>query len=162
MRVRIKICGITRLEDALEAARLGADALGFIFHRPSPRYLEPEKAAAIIENLPAFVTTVGVVVDLACEEVRRIADLSGVDRVQLSGSESPDCCRSLGLKWIKGIRVKGPEDLEALYSYGQGRCFLLDSFVKGAHGGTGKAFNWELAAGAGRFGRIILAGGLTP
>ncbi|HUU30227.1 MAG TPA: phosphoribosylanthranilate isomerase [archaeon] len=162
MRVRVKICGITRLEDALAAARLGAHAVGFVFHPPSPRYIEPASAAAIVKKLPAFLTTVGVFVDLDQETVRCTAALSGVDVVQLHGSESPEYCQGLGLKWIKSFRIGSPEDLKLLAPYGADRDFLLDSSIEGLPGGTGRTFNWEWAAGAGRYGRIILAGGLTP
>jgi len=162
LRVRVKICGITRLEDALAAARLGAHAVGFVFHPPSPRYIEPASAAAIVKKLPAFLTTVGVFVDLDQETVRCTAALSGVDVVQLHGSESPEYCQGLGLKWIKSFRIGSPEDLKLLAPYGADRDFLLDSSIEGLPGGTGRTFNWEWAAGAGRYGRIILAGGLTP
>jgi phosphoribosylanthranilate isomerase len=162
VKIRIKVCGITRAEDALKATKLGADAVGFVFHRPSPRYIEPAAAAAIIDKLPGFVTTVGVFFDLEQEEVRRIASEAHLDRVQLCGSESPEYCSSLGLRWIKGFRLKTREDLELLASYGSGRDFLLDSYVSGVPGGTGERFNWEWAKEAGRYGRIILAGGLDP
>lgn len=162
MKIRIKVCGITRAEDALKATDLGADAVGFVFHRPSPRYIEPAAAAAIIDKLPGFVTTVGVFVDLEQDEVRRIAGEAHLDRVQLCGSESPEYCSSLGLRWIKGFRLKTREDLELLASYGSGLDFLLDSYVTGVPGGTGQRFNWEWAKEAGRYGRIILAGGLDP
>ena len=162
MKVRIKVCGITRDEDALKAAELGADAVGFVFHRPSPRYIEPAAAAEITARLPGFVTTVGVFVDLEQEKLRRIAGEVHLDRVQLSGCESPEYCNSLGLRWIKGFRLKAREDLDLLAGYGSGRDFLLDSYVEGVPGGTGQRFNWEWAKEAGRFGRIILAGGLAP
>ena len=161
MKVRIKVCGITRAEDALLAAELGADAVGFVFHRPSPRYIEPAAAAAITAGLPGYVTTVGVFVDLEQEQVRRIASEAHLDRVQLSGSEPPGYCSSLGLRWIKGFRLKTRDDLGLLARYGSGRDFLLDSYVEGVPGGTGQKFNWEWAREAGRHGRIILAGGLA-
>jgi len=162
MKIRIKVCGITRTEDALKAAELGADAVGFVFHRPSPRYIEPATAAEITARLPGFVTTVGVFVDLEQEELRRIAGEAHLDRVQLSGCESPEYCSSLGLRWIKGFRLKAREDLDLIARYGRGRDFLLDSYVQGLPGGTGQTFNWEWAKEAGRYGRIILAGGLDP
>ena len=162
MSVRIKICGITRMEDALAASELGADALGFVFHPPSPRYIEPERAANIIAGLPSFITVVGVFADLPREEVRKIAAVAGLDRVQLSGEETPEYCRALGLRWIKAFRLAGREDLERIPAYGRGREFLLDSHVKGVPGGTGKKFDWQWAAEARRYGRVILAGGLDP
>ena len=160
MGVLVKICGITRLEDALEACRLGADALGFVFHKPSPRYIEPEKAAEIISNVPRLVTTVGVFVDLPAEEVRDIAVTTGLDRAQLSGQESPEYCRGLGVNWIKGFRLSSKNDLKKISEYETGGDILLDSYVKGVPGGTGESFNWEWAAMARTHGRVILAGGL--
>lgn len=162
MSVRIKICGITRLEDALVAAELGADALGFVFHKPSPRYIEPEKAASIIGKIPRLVTTVGVFVDLPAGQLREIVATAGLDRAQLSGAESPEYCRALDVSWIKGFRLATEEDLGQISAYGTGVDILLDSFVKGVPGGTGKKFNWEWAATARSHGRVILAGGLGP
>jgi phosphoribosylanthranilate isomerase len=162
VKIRIKICGITRAEDALKAAELGVDAIGFVFHLPSPRYIEPAAAAAIIDKLPGFLTTVGVFVDLEQEQVRRIASEAHLDRLQLCGSESPEYCSSLGLRWIKAFRLKTREDIKLLAPYGSGRDFLLDSYLEGVPGGTGETFNWEWAKEAGKYGRIILAGGLTP
>ncbi|HLA41099.1 MAG TPA: phosphoribosylanthranilate isomerase, partial [Candidatus Glassbacteria bacterium] len=162
MSVRVKICGITRREDALAACELGADALGFIFHRLSPRYVAPEAVREIVSALPSFVATVGVVVDLPAEEISRLAGISGVDRVQLSGDESPEFCNSLGLHWFKAIKIRREEDIERLENFGACGTYLLETYVEGLAGGTGKSFNWEWAARAGRFGRIILAGGLTP
>ena len=162
MSTRVKICGITNIEDALAACELGADALGFVFHKPSPRYIEPEKAAEIIADIPRFVTTVGVLVDLKAEDVRRIAATATLDRVQLCGEESPEYCGSLGVSWIKAIRVAAREDIDLISKYTSGGDFLLDTFVKGIAGGTGKIFNWEWAAAARSHGRVILAGGLGP
>ncbi len=162
MSVRIKICGITRLEDALVAAELGADALGFVFHKPSPRYIEPEKAAGIIGKISRLVTTVGVFVDLPTGQLREIVATAGLDRAQLSGAESPEYCRTLGVNWIKGFRLATEEDLGQISAYGTDADILLDSYVKGVPGGTGKKFNWEWAAAARSHGRVILAGGLGP
>ncbi len=162
MSTRIKICGITRLGDALAACELGVDALGFVFHKPSPRYLDPEKAAGIISKIPRLVTTVGVFVDLPPEELRQIVSTAGLDRAQLSGDESPQYCRALGVSWIKGFRLAVREDLGKIPAYAAGGDFLLDSYVKGVPGGTGRKFNWEWAALARSHGRVILAGGLGP
>ena len=161
MGVRVKICGITRLEDALEACRLGADALGFVFHKTSPRYIAPEKAAEIIRNVPGLVTTVGVFVDLPARELDHIAKITGLDRAQLSGQESPEYCRNLGVNWIKGFRLSSKSDLKKISEYETGGDILLDSYVKGVPGGTGETFNWEWAAMASTHGRVILAGGLN-
>lgn len=162
MSTRVKICGITRPEDALAACELGADALGFVFHKPSPRYIEPEEAAEIIGEIPRLVTTVGVFVDLPQEDIRKIVVTAGIDRAQLSGEESPEYCRSLGVSWIKTFRIAEENDISRITEYTSGGDFLLDSYVKGVPGGTGKSFNWEWAAAARSHGRVILAGGLAP
>ena len=161
--VRIKICGITNSGDALLAAELGAHALGFIFYNKSPRYVTPDKARQIIGQLPPFVATVGVFVDEDAVTVREIASLAGLDWVQLHGSESPDYCRSLGRRVIKGFRVKGQEIFSKLTEYqGAAQAFLLDTYKPGTPGGTGETFDWELARQVKKCGPIILAGGLTP
>jgi phosphoribosylanthranilate isomerase len=162
MSTRIKICGITRLEDAIAAADLGVDALGFVFHPPSPRYIEPERAGEIIRRLPPFVTTVGVFVDREAVGVRETAALAGLDAAQLHGSETPEYCRGLGIRWIKGFRLRSAEDLARLAPYGPDADLLLDSYAKDLSGGTGHTFDWEWAVKAGQYGRIILAGGLSP
>lgn len=158
--VRVKICGITNLEDALAAAELGADALGFVFYKGSPRYIEPEEAARIIRALPPFITAVGVFVDEPQDEISRIIRQTGIGVVQLHGHEPPEAC----LLWprvIKAIRVKELSDLEPLTRY-KTTAFLLDTYTPEALGGTGQIFNWDIALEAKRMGRVILAGGLTP
>ena len=149
--------------DALLAADLGADALGFIFHPQSPRYVAPDAARAIIAQLPPFVLSVGVFVDEEAQVVRDLAARVGLDWLQLHGSEPPDYCRSLGRRVIKGFRIKDEASLAELAPY-QGACqaFLLDTYKKGRIGGTGEAFDWHLAREARPYGPIILAGGLTP
>ncbi len=160
---RIKICGITNLTDAQLAADLGAHALGFIFYKKSPRYVAPDKARHIIGHLPPFVATVGVFVDEDGATVREIASLSGLDWIQLHGSESPEYCRSLGRRVIKGFRVKGEEIYAQLTEYqGAAQAFLLDTYKTGTPGGTGETFDWQLAREVRKCGPIILAGGLTP
>jgi len=158
--LRVKICGVTRLEDALLAARLGADALGFNFWPGSKRYLSPAEAGAIVRRLPPFVAAVGVFVDPTREEVLRAAEASGIGVAQLHGDEPPDLCRALPLPVLKAIRVSGARSLDALGSYDvQG--FLLDS-ASAAPGGSGVAFDWSLAVAAAREHPIVLAGGLRP
>jgi phosphoribosylanthranilate isomerase len=160
--VRIKICGITNLEDAILAAELGADALGFIFYPKSSRKVAPEAAREIIAQLPPFVAAVGVFVDEAAAVVQEVAARVGLDWVQLHGQESPEYCRSLGRKVIKGFRIKDAESLRLLADYqGAAQALLLDAYKKGQVGGTGTAFDWHLAREAKPYGRIILAGGLT-
>ena len=137
--VRIKICGITNLEDALLAAELGADALGFIFYPKSPRKVEPEAARAIIAQLPPFVAAVGVFVDEAAAMVRDLAARVGLDWVQLHGQESPEYCRGLGRKVIKGFRIRDEKSLLELEPYRDAvQAFLLDTYKKGQVGGTGE------------------------
>lgn len=161
--VRIKICGITNPEDARLASELGADALGFIFHPASPRRVAPEAAREIIRQLPPFVLSVGVFVDEEAELVRDLAARLGLDWVQLHGRESPEYCRSLGLRVVKGFRIETESSLGALAEYrGAVQAFLLDTYKAGQAGGTGETFDWQLARRAQDFGAIVLAGGLTP
>ncbi len=161
--VKIKICGITNLEDALLAAGLGADALGFIFYPKSPRKVAPETAREIIAQLPPFVTSIGVFVDEAAAAVQELAARVGLDWVQLHGRESPDYCRSLGRRVLKGWRIRDESSLAELEPYrGAVQAFLLDTYRKGRVGGTGESFDWRLAREAKKYGWIILAGGLTP
>jgi phosphoribosylanthranilate isomerase len=160
--VKIKICGITNLADALLAAELGADALGFIFYPQSPRNVEPEAARAIIAQLPPFVAAVGVFVDEAAATVRDLAARVGLDWVQLHGQESPEYCRGLGNKMIKGFRIRDEKSLRELEPYRDAvQAFLLDTYKPGQVGGTGEVFDWQLAREARKYGRIILAGGLS-
>jgi phosphoribosylanthranilate isomerase len=157
--MRIKICGITNLEDALLAVELGADALGFVF-APSSRQVTPDQAAAIIRELPPFVTTVGLVVD---QDPLPILERCPVDVVQFHGSETPEQVARLGRRAVKAFRVRAVEDLEALAQYRTVSAFLLDAYVPGLAGGTGRQFPWQLAVEAHRFGKpVIVAGGLTP
>jgi phosphoribosylanthranilate isomerase len=157
---KVKICGITRLDDALAAVRLGADALGFNFWPRSKRYLPPGEARAIVRRLPSFVTAVGVFVDPTREEVLRAADQSGIAVAQLHGDEPPELCASLPLPVLKAIRVAGAHALSALASY-EVQGFLLDTPTVG-YGGSGQTFDWELAAEVARELPIVLAGGLGP
>ena len=161
--MRVKICGITNLEDALLAAELGADALGFIFFPRSPRYLTPAAARAIIDALPPFVTPVAVVVDEPAEAIEEIMAKSGCRVAQLHGQEPPAMLECLRWPAIKAVSVSSADDLTALERYPAARAFLLDTRVEGLHGGTGKTFDWTIAREARRYSKpIILAGGLTP
>ena len=158
--VKVKICGITRVEDALAAVRLGADALGFNFWPRSKRHLPPAEARAIVRRLPAFVTAVGVFVDPSREEVLRALDQSGVGVAQLHGDEPPALCASLPVPVLKAIRLDGPHALPQLASY-EVQGFLLDAPSAG-YGGSGTTCDWGLAAEVARELPIVLAGGLTP
>jgi len=160
--VRVKICGITNVHDARMAVRLGADALGFNFYPRSPRYLKPERVKAIVAALPPFVSSVGVFVDETPEEIMRICTVCGLAAAQMHGNESPAQVAAVrGVQRIKGIRVADKRDIALCQRY-HVDAFLLDAFVPGTPGGTGKTFNWNIAREARQFGSIILAGGLTP
>ncbi|WP_242396363.1 phosphoribosylanthranilate isomerase [Anaeromyxobacter oryzisoli] len=157
---RVKLCGFRRLDDALAAAALGADALGFNFWPRSKRFVEPAAARAIVARLPPGVTAVGVFVDPTREELLAAIAASGVGAVQLHGDEPPALCAGLPVPVVKAIRVEGPRSLAALASY-EVSGFLLDSPSPG-YGGSGAAFDWALAAEAAANRRVWLAGGLTP
>ena len=165
----VKICGITNLDDARAAAEAGADLLGFVFHPPSPRYLPPAQAGEIVARLRAMPETaavrcVGVFVDRCAEHICAVAARCGLDAVQLHGNESAQLVAALmarGLDVIKAVRVRDAASLSALAAY-RASAYLLDTYVAGQPGGTGRAFDWALAARAREYGRIILAGGLTP
>lgn len=159
--VRVKICGITNLEDALMAVEAGADALGFVFFRGSPRYISADRAAAIIRRLPPFIQTVGLFVNEELATVNAGADQCGLDLVQLHGEETPDYCAAVNRRIIKAFRVKDLASLDEMTNY-HVAAYLLDAWSPAAHGGTGTTFNWEIAARAAASHRIILAGGLTP
>jgi len=156
----IKICGITRLEDALCAAACGADAVGFIFHKASPRYITQERAKVIIAHLPRGIAKVGVFVNREREEVERTVDACGLDLIQLHGDESPAYCRLFPPeRVIKAVSPKTAEELRALDVYDV-RAFLVDARDTGRYGGTGKRADWELAASIRNMHPLILAGGL--
>jgi phosphoribosylanthranilate isomerase len=157
--VRVKICGITNLEDALAAVELGADALGFVFFHGSPRSITPDKAAEIVSALPPFVTTVGVFVNEEPSKVTETMGRAGISVLQLHGDELPDQC-TIWPRVIKAFRVRDFPDLRPLEHY-RTAAFLLDAYSPDAYGGTGQVFNWDIALEAQRFGRIILSGGLT-
>jgi phosphoribosylanthranilate isomerase len=162
MQVKVKICGITNFDDAMAAVESGADALGFVFFKESPRYISYTNAASIINKLPSFLTTVGVFVSERPEHIENIITMTGIDVVQLHGEEPPEKCIFMR-RVIKAIRVETLESLDSLINYREiVSAFLLDTFTHGLFGGTGKIFNWDIAIEAKQFGRIILAGGLTP
>jgi phosphoribosylanthranilate isomerase len=160
-RVRIKFCGITNLQDALDADCLGVDALGFVFYKPSPRYISPLVAAQIIEKLSPFVSTVGLFVNATLQEVSEISDLTKIDMLQYHGDESPEYCESSLKPWIKALRVGGDENLnQEVLRFRNAKAILFDSYDVERRGGTGTSFDWSLLP-AQVTCPIILAGGLN-
>ncbi|NBA82837.1 phosphoribosylanthranilate isomerase [Pseudomonas putida] len=159
--VRSKICGITRIEDALAAAEAGADAIGFVFYAKSPRAVDVRQARAIIAELPPFVTTVGLFVNASRCELNEILEVVPLDLLQFHGDETPQDCEGYHRPWIKALRVRPGDDLEAACQlYAGARGILLDTYVPGVPGGTGEAFDWSLVPA--HLGKpIILAGGLS-
>lgn len=160
--VRVKICGITNLEDALLSYFARADALGFVFYKKSPRYISPAKAANIARILPKKIKLVGVFVDEKVSKVHNIAKLCGLDMLQFHGKETPEYCKKFkGYKVIKAFRISKKEDLGCISKY-KTFAYLFDSFSKTAQGGTGNKFNWKILAQAAKMKPVIfVSGGLT-
>jgi len=162
MATAVKICGITRPEDALAAARAGAHAIGLVFYAKSPRHVTPARAAEIIRVLPPFVTTVGLFVDATAEEVRAALAEAPVGLLQFHGDETPEFCRQFKRPYVKAVRVKAGVDLlQYAQDYHDAKALLLDAYVEGLHGGSGAAFDWSLIP-RGLPLPVILSGGLTP
>ncbi len=156
----IKICGITCIEDALCAAECGVDAIGFIFHPASPRYITAERTKAIIAELPEEIVKVGVFVNRPADEVERTVDACGLDLIQIHGDESPAYCRRFPSgRIIKAVSPRTPEELRSLADY-EVRAFLVDARDPGRYGGTGKRADWGLAARVRESHPLIRAGGL--
>ena len=162
MPVKIKFCGITRADDAIVAANLGVDAIGFVFYAPSPRYIELEQAAAIACQLPPFVCKVGLFVNAQPVTVEQTCAAVGLDVVQYHGDETPEQCANAPRPWIKAIRVRPELDLaQECARYSAASAWLFDSYDDTLYGGSGKSFDWQLLPHEYRR-PIILAGGLTP
>ena len=162
---KIKICGITNPIDALQAVDAGADALGFVFYKKSPRHVSPNVVKSIVSNLPPFVLPVGVFVNEETKVVRDIMDECGLALAQIHGDETADYCESLGRPVIRGIRLRDRNTFLAMAEYkGRARVrgFVLDAFSDAAYGGTGKTADWNLAEEAAQSFSFLLAGGLTP
>lgn len=159
MKTSIKICGLTNLDDALDAVNAGADALGFVFSE-SPRRIAPEDVRAIVDRLPPFVSTVGVFVDEPLDTLRHAAMASGVSFVQLQGRESNEYCQLVGQPVVKGFRVNAQFDPASVNRYSV-NAYLFDAAVEGMDGGTGRRFDWDRLAGV-HFNRpVIVAGGVN-
>lgn len=162
MNTRVKICGITRVEDALTAARLGAHAIGLVFYAGSPRAVTPEQARAIIDALPPFVMTVGLFVNADARIVRETIAAAPVQLLQFHGDETPEFCGGFALPYLRAVRVRAGTDLlQYAREFRAARGLLLDAWVEGAHGGTGAAFDWSLIPGNLPV-PVILSGGLNP
>ena len=160
--VRVKICGITRVEDALAAAAAGADAIGLVFYAKSPRAVDIEQAREILAALPPFVTSVGLFVDAERSELERILASVPLDLLQFHGDESVQQCEAFGRPYIKALRVKAGDDIAAQVArYPSAQGILLDAYVEGVPGGTGEAFDWSLIPQT-LSKLLILAGGLRP
>jgi phosphoribosylanthranilate isomerase len=159
--MEIKICGITSMEDAVMASAHGADALGFIFYSKSPRYLTPEAARRIIQNLPDDISKVGVFVNHDIHAVREIYEFCGLDLIQLHGDESPAYCSEFPQSiLIKAISPRNEEDPGIVKRYGV-KAVIIDARESGLYGGTGKTSNWELAAKLKEMHPLVLSGGLN-
>lgn len=157
---KIKICGITNLEDAILGSDLGADALGFVFAE-SPRRISPKLARKIILSLPPFLVKVGVFVNEKIDKVKEIYHYCGLNFVQLHGEEDEGYMSSLSLPVMKTFRVKGYKILDEIAKF-KSNYFLLDAYDQTSLGGTGKSFDWDIAKKANEIGKLILSGGLTP
>ncbi len=159
---RVKICGITRTEDALHAAQAGADAIGLVFYAKSPRYVEAAAAAAIVRALPPFVTVVGLFVDALEDYVRAVLERVPLDVLQFHGKESPAYCARYGRPYLKAVRVGEDTDLlQCAADYATAQALLLDTYVPGVPGGTGECFDWTWIPAV-LPKPIVLSGGLTP
>lgn len=161
-RTRVKICGITRIEDGIAAASAGADAIGLNFYPRSVRYIEPQLADSIIRELPPFITRVGLFVDAAVDDVMSVLGTVDLDMLQFHGEESPEYCAQFGKLWMKAVRVKPDVDLAAMEErYAGASGLLLDSYVPGMPGGTGETFGWDTIKSPLKK-PVVLAGGLNP
>ena len=162
MSVKVKICGITNVEDAQAAVAAGADLLGFVFYEKSPRHVTVAQAAAIARTVSPFVVRVGLFVDAAPELVGEATSACGLQLLQFHGDETAEYCRQFGAMSMKAFRVKDAETIQRLPEFPTD-AWLLDAYVPGQHGGTGHSFNWDLAVEAVKLGKpVFLAGGLTP
>lgn len=162
MTTRIKICGITRLEDAQVAVEAGAHALGFVFYAGSPRHIDVQAAAAIVRALPPFVTSVGLFVNAPPGDVNEVLSLVPLDLLQFHGDEGAAYCEGFARPFLKAVRVGADTDLlECSREFAHARGLLLDAHVEGSYGGTGQTFDWQRIPATLRK-HVVLSGGLTP
>jgi len=162
VRTRIKICGITRPEDAAAAVYAGADAIGLVFFEKSPRHVQMDQAVDIVSGLPPFVTVVALFVDAVASLVNEVLKQTPIDLLQFHGAEDPQQCTSFGRPYIKAIPMRDGVDLHAeAKRYGSAAGLLLDSYTPGLAGGSGREFAWQRIPGDLKK-PVVLAGGLTP
>ena len=161
--MKIKFCGITNREDALNAIALNVDALGFIFYEHSPRYISIEKVEEFMFEIPPFIHTVGVFVNETYEKIIETSNRCKLSTIQLHGNENPDFCTKFTLPTVKAIQVKNEEDIQKIPQYkGCANGIILDTKVENVHGGTGKTFDWGLALAAKEYDTpLILSGGIN-
>ncbi|MBW0146359.1 phosphoribosylanthranilate isomerase [Marinobacter arenosus] len=161
MNTRVKICGLTRVEDIEAAVEAGADALGLVFYQPSPRSVVVSEAAELARHVPAFVSVVGLFVNPTAEEVREVLERVPLDLLQFHGDESAEFCSQFGRRWVKAIRVREQGQIEAAFkSFSEASGLLVDAWDPERYGGTGQSFNWDLIP-SDRPMPLILAGGLS-
>ena len=159
-RTRVKICGITRVEDALSAVNAGADAIGLVFYAPSPRCVSIAQAQAIVNAIPPFVSVVGLFVNATTDEIHSLLSQVRLDIVQFHGDETPAQCAQINLPYYKAIRVKPDTNLlQYAIDFKAAKALLLDTYSEQAYGGTGHTFDWNLIP-KNLFKPIVLAGGL--
>jgi len=162
LRTRVKICGITREEDAKAAVAAGCDAIGLVFYRPSPRYVSPQKAAQIVASLPPFISVVGLFVDAEPDEILQVMEQVRLDLLQFHGNESPEACERFDMPYMKAIRVKPDTNLlQYAEQFKHAQALLLDAFIEGVPGGTGQVFDWNIIPKTFPL-PVVLAGGLCP
>ena len=161
MRIRAKICGITSYEDAIHAINVGADALGFVFYKPSPRYISIEQASHICRRLPPFVSKVGLFVNASRAEIDEVCNAVALDLLQFHGDEQEQDCIGFPVPYIKAIRIQSNKDFEyAENEFSRALAILVDAYKPGVPGGTGESFDWSLLPKE-RLKPLILAGGLN-
>jgi phosphoribosylanthranilate isomerase len=160
MRTRVKICGFTRVEDAVYAAQSGVDAIGLVFYPPSPRSIDINQAVKIVNALPAFVSVVALFVDEQESRIRDVLKNVAIDCLQFHGDETPEACRQYGKRYLKAIRMRPEINVSrSAENYHDAAGLLLDAYDSGTKGGTGSPFNWDLVPKTCRL-PIVLAGGL--
>jgi phosphoribosylanthranilate isomerase len=159
---KVKFCGITNLEDAINASKLGADALGFVFYSKSSRFISPKEANEIIQKLPPFISSVGLFVNQSKKEIEDVIKACSLNLLQFHGDEDELFCKQFNLPYIKAISMKPDINLlKCIEHYHSAKALLLDSYSKETRGGSGKVFNWNSIPPNTPL-PLIIAGGLNP